>query len=119
MGITFSMSRLAGYLRGTGTSGNVQGSTIPNVNTTDIQVQFGSAVVVTNASGDATIAYTQSFANGTITVLLTNGDSGVFGDLVVGGTAYNASGFNVRCINGTNSAPVVGTLRINYMAIGW
>lgn len=81
------------------------------------QIRSASAVVMTNASGDATITY-PAFPNGAICVVASHGDlSGINIDTQSIGVPNGA--FNVKVTRTTDGSPVaVGNVRINYMVIG-
>lgn len=80
-------------------------------------IRFGTAVVTTNASGDASISYSTAFGTGTTAVIVSSGDYQV-GNLIVAinGTP-SASAFSIRVLN-TAGAAHVGGFRCNYVAFG-
>ena len=85
----------------------------PTAGTGQFYMQAGSTIVTTNAGGDATITFPTAFPTGLLTVLATDGDdSGSTAVVSIVGTGTTRSSFNL-------SSPKVGTVRINWIAIGW
>lgn len=99
---------------GFGTPRQGSGGTINN----RILTQTDSAVVTTNASGDATITFPVGFPTGWFTVLPTLGDVSVGGSVVLNPASQSATVFSVRVYAAYPTA-YVGACRINYLAIGW
>lgn len=87
-------------------AGNADGKTL--------QMRYGSAVVVTNGSGDYTVGF-PAVSNAVLTVLATVGDLvGAF--TIVRG--YTGNSFNGRAYN-PGGAVHVGAFRVNFLVIGW
>jgi hypothetical protein len=81
------------------------------------QIRAGTAVVTAASSGAATVNFSSAFPNGVITVVCVPGDiANNLGELSI--YAYRTNGFDVSCHTFTGAA-AIGTIRINYLAIGW
>jgi hypothetical protein len=83
-------------------------------------LKWGSSVVTTDASGNATIAYSTAFPSGTAVVMPINGDSGTAPQMILSAVASttNASQFGVHA--STNTAAIASTtVRINWIAVGY
>lgn len=106
------------YWKTLGFAGSLAGSAGTTAN--PWKVQFGTQVVVTNAAGDSAITYPSAFPNGVIVTFTQNGDQGSGPFLVQpypGITSTTAFSLNVR--NSTTNAAVVGSVRVNWLVIGW
>ena len=88
---------------------------IPTANGT-IKVQSSSAVITTDASGNATITYPSAFTQGVLTVIAMNGDYSNGGDVVVSLRNWNAATLTTFDVHLSNS--VSSARRVNYIAIG-
>lgn len=100
--------------------GNVNVGTNTIVLGGTLRVSWGSNVVTTNSSGDATVSYPVAFSATPQSVLGVSGDAGVGQDLIVGiiSTASNASSFTFRVQKGNNTGYTSASFRINWVAIG-
>jgi hypothetical protein len=82
-----------------------------------ITIRSGHSVTATNVNGDATSTFRVPFPNGIVAVTVQNSDSTVFtGTITV--TNESTVDFNYKCLH-TSSTPFVGTLRVQYVAVGW
>jgi hypothetical protein len=77
------------------------------------RVAFGSTVLATNGSGDATISFGTTFATACGTVLAMNGDA------VASATQVNIIGFTGTDFSFNCPTAISTTVRINWMAIGY
>ena len=81
-------------------------------------MRYGSAVVTTNASGDASIAYSTAFGTSTSSVIVSNGDHGIGNLAIAINGSPSASVFNINVKIADTAAVYVGTCRVNYVAFG-
>ena len=83
------------------------------------EIKYGSSVVTTNASGDATVLFSSSFSTETTTVLAVNGDNTAFGNGTISIISKATNGFNIHCFNSDGSAKASSAVRVNYIAVGY
>ena len=115
---TWTNTVQAGAIGLFGRSGSLVGGT-PAGNT--FLIQAGATVVTTNSSGIGTVTFPTPFPTGLVTVLLTDGDDSATGsDAIVSlRTAPTITSFKFQAIYGPVGEPHVGSMRINWIAIGW
>lgn len=91
------------------TTGVYAGSA-PNISTSQLLMQAGTSVTMTNASGLYTVTFPSAFPNGVVSVVATNGDD--TGSAVV---------LNSPTLSGFTASFGVGSVlkRCNWIAIGW
>lgn len=99
-----------------GTGAALTGPASPAANAGGIAVQAGSSVITTNANGDGTIPLPVAFPAGLITALVASGDGAFEISVLNTGTGANQINITVRSSTG---AVITGTLRINWIAVGY
>lgn len=89
-------------------------------NANQIQIRYGTYVTTTNASGEATVVYPESFPNGTHVAVAINGDSGVGNIIYHIKRPHSATGFTVVVRVADSGALFANrAVRIDYIAIGY
>lgn len=91
-------------------------------------MQAGTFTFIADSSGNGSIPFTNSFPNGVLTLVVSNGDPGIdtsttlFAAVGAGANAVTTAGFVCtvrRMSSGVLGVPVGVTFRVNYIAIGW
>lgn len=110
-----STAAIAGGAVGIGQTTNIMGTDV-----NQLQLRYGTAVGTTNASGILVINLNSAFPTQTLSVVCSNGDAGV-GNVVINGylTGYpTSSQFAILARTANTGAAYVGSVRVNYIAIG-
>ena len=98
----------------------IEGQAVPTVSSTTVKlIRAGSAVVLTNGAGAATISF-DAFPNATGTFIASNGSSAIRPDMNVSATEpYAANGVNIFVADSAGAGIASTTMRINYIALGY
>ena len=81
-------------------------------------VQWGSSVVSTNVSGNASISFPKTFTSSVATIVVSNGDVAPSGVSFLGLEGTSTTGFNIR-VNTAAGSAYVGAYRANWLAVGY
>lgn len=92
------------------------GNNPPDVGSLDMQA--GSAVI-TFTGGVGTLVWPTPWPQGLLMVLLGNGDGGVGGNVMFEAFVYGLVSMQVRAVDTVAGVLASGTLRVNWLAIGW
>jgi len=86
--------------------------------TTPLVFQAGTTVVTTDAGGLANTIFPRAFPNGLLTVVATIGwHANQY--VLTSDAAFTAAQMQVKVINPSTLAVITGTVRLNWLAIGW
>lgn len=95
------------------------GSSAGRTNINGVSATGGSAVVTTDANGNAYVTFAYGFTNSCVSVVACNGDfnNSASGGWIISVSGYGPGGFSAHVQ--TSTAAIVGqSVRINYYAIG-
>jgi hypothetical protein len=103
------------YGRTSGLVGSVPVTGAPN-----FQIQAGTYVGTTTSGGSLSIPLPSTFPNGLLTVLVSVGDNAAsLGQVQINAASNTTSSFGVLCWTLAGAVVNAGTVRINYIAIGF
>jgi len=83
-----------------------------------VRIQYGSAVLTFNASGDANLPYNSAFPNTAWLVSCLSGDAAAAQSVTFSVLSSNLSGANLRCLTVSPYGLKTGAVRVNWVAMG-
>jgi hypothetical protein len=83
-----------------------------------VKIQYGSAVLTFNASGDANLPFNSPFPNTAWLVSCLSGDAAAAQSVTFSVISSNLSGANLRCLTVDPYGLKTGAVRVNWMAAG-
>lgn len=109
------------YLPFGGANGHQNGGTFPSRSTEDYQfyIQCGSTVVSTDSSGFAFVSFGNTFPNGLVMVVATNGDRDAAANAFFSTSNAGNDDFLVQGVFDDGSPVASQSIRVNWIAIGW